>query len=151
MNRKILSAAVLAVVTALTAPLVLADRGDRSEDHDESHEVYVHQVENNYYYNDHDHDRDHDRGYHRRWYKHEHQDYREYREPEMRYSREDYRGYPSSGYPARNASSPVPIIAGSVIGGVLGHELGRGNPGDTAVGAVIGTIIGYEIVRNRDR
>jgi len=58
------------------------------------------------------------------------------------------RGYRES-YPDRRASSPVPIIAGSVIGGVVGHELGRGNPGDTAVGAVIGTIIGYEIVRNR--
>jgi hypothetical protein len=31
----------------------------------------------------------------------------------------------------------------------MGHELGRGNPGDTAVGSVIGTIIGYEITRNR--
>jgi len=32
---------------------------------------------------------------------------------------------------------------------VVGHEIGRGDPRDTAVGAVIGTIIGYEIVRHR--
>jgi hypothetical protein len=134
MNRKILSAAVLTLVATLSAPLAQADRGYRGDDRDSYREVRVQRVER-YYYND-DH---HDRGYHRGWYKH-HGD-RDYYEPAPR-------GYRES-YPDRRDSSPVPIIAGSVIGGVMGNELGRGNPGDTAVGAVIGTIIGYEIVRNR--
>jgi hypothetical protein len=136
MNRKILSAAVLALAATLSAPLAQADRGYRGDDRDSYREVRVQRVER-YYYND-DH---HDRGYHRGWYKQKHHGGRDYHEPAPY-------GYRES-YPDRRASSPVPIIAGSVIGGVVGHELGRGNPGDTAVGAVIGTIIGYEIVRNR--
>ena len=137
MNRKILSAVVLALAATLSAPLAQADRGYRGDDRDSYREVRVQRVER-YYYRD-DHDYRHDRGEHRGWYKH-HGD-RNYYEPGPR-------GYRES-YPDRRTSSPVPIIAGSVIGGVMGHELGRGNPGDTAVGAVIGTIIGYEIVRNR--
>ena len=137
MNRKILSAAVLALVATLSAPLAQADRGYRGDDRDSYREVRVQRVER-YYYRD-DHDYRHDRGGHRGWYKH-HGD-RDYYEPAPR-------GYRES-YPERRASSPVPIIAGSVIGGVVGHEIGRGDPRDTAVGAVIGTIIGYEIVRNR--
>ena len=137
MNRKIQSAAVLALAATLSAPLAQADRGYRGDDRDSYREVRVQRVER-YYYRD-DHDYRHDRGEHRGWYKH-HGD-RDYYEPEPR-------GYRES-YPDQRASSPVPIIAGSVIGGVMGHELGRGNPGDTAVGAVIGTIIGYEIVRHR--
>ena len=41
---------------------------------------------------------------------------------------------------------PLPIIAGSVIGGGMGREISRADPRDTAVG----TVIGYQIVRNRD-
>ena len=139
MNRKILSAAVLALAATFSAPLAQADRGYRGDDRDSYREVRVQRVER-YYYRD-DHDTRHDRGQHRGWYKQKHHGGRDYYEPAPR-------GYRES-YPDRRASSPVPIIAGSVIGGVVGHELGRGNPGDTAVGAVIGTIIGYEIVRNR--
>jgi hypothetical protein len=139
MNRKILSAAVLALAATLSAPLAQADRGYRGDDRDSYREVRVKTVEK-YYYRD-DRDDRHDRGYHRGWYKQKHHGGRDYYEPAPY-------GYRES-YPDRRASSPVPIIAGSVIGGVVGHELGRGNPGDTAVGAVIGTIIGYEIVRNR--
>ncbi len=139
MNRKILSAAVLALAATLSAPLAQADRGYRGDDRDSYREVRVKTVER-YYYRD-DHDTRHDRGEHRGWYKHKHHGDRDYYEPAPR-------GYRES-YPDRRASSPVPIIAGSVIGGVVGHEIGRGDPRDTAVGAVIGTIIGYEIVRHR--
>jgi hypothetical protein len=142
MNRKLLSAAVLAVATSLAAPLVLADRGER----DGYREIRVHQVEERY-------DR-HDNGLHRGWYKHHHRhgghhDYyerREYREYGPRAHRDD-----DDYYPERRTSSSAPIILGSVIGGVVGHEIGRGDPGHTAVGAVIGTVIGYDIARHRDR
>ena len=137
MNRKILSAAVLALAATFSASL--AQAGHHDDDDDNYREVRVHEVERHY--------SRHDNGEHRGWYGHEHHGHHEY------YEHRDYyepapRGYRES-YPERRASSPVPIIAGSVIGGVVGHEIGRGDPRDTAVGAVIGTIIGYEIVRNR--
>ena len=149
MNRKLLSAAVLAVATSLSAPLVLADRGDR--DRDDYREVRVHQVEERY--------SRHDNGNHRGWYKEKHKyknhhghgnrhDYyerREYREYSPRAERDD-----DDYYPERRSSSSAPIILGSVIGGMVGHEIGRGDPGHTAVGAVIGTVIGYDIARHRD-
>ncbi len=155
MNRKLLSAAVLAVVTSLSAPLVLADRGDRDgyRDRDSYREVRVQQVEERYVR--------HDNGYHRGWYKDRHEykhrhrhggqrDYyerREYREEYGPRAERDDGDY----YPERRSRSPAPIILGSVIGGVIGHEVGRGDPGHTAVGAVIGTVIGYDIARHRDR
>jgi hypothetical protein len=133
MNRKIMSIAAVALAATLTIPLAQADRGGR----DGYREVRVKTVEK-YYYRGDDHGYRHDRGYHRGW---DRQDRRDYYQPAPRAYRESYsepRGY-----------SPVPILAGSVIGGVVGHELGRGDPGDTAVGAVVGTIIGYQITRNR--
>lgn len=139
MNRKLLSATIVALATTLSIPLAHADRGGHGDDRDGYREVRVKTVER-YYYRDARGDR-HDRGYHRGWYKQGYRDRDDYYAPAPR-------GYRES-YPDRRASSPVPIIAGSVLGGVVGHELGRGNPGDTAVGAVVGTIIGYEIVRNR--
>ena len=139
MNRKLLSAAIVSLAAILSAPLAQADRGWRGDDRDGYREVRVKSVERYYYREDCD-DR-HDRGWHRGWYKHEHHGHRDYYEPAPRGYQDDY--------PVRRSSSPVPIIAGSVIGGVVGHDLGRGDPRDTAVGAVIGTIIGYEIVRNR--
>lgn len=146
MNRKLLSAAVLAVVTSLSAPLVLADRGDRDgyRDRDSYREVRVQRVETTYYR--------HDNGLHRGWYKdkHKHNDRRDYHE------RREYREYGPRAdrgddgyYPERRSSSSAPIILGSVIGGVIGHEVGHGDPGHTAVGAVIGTVIGYDIARHR--
>ena len=144
MNRKLLSAAVLAVATTFSAPLVQADRGDR----DDYREVRVRQVEESYYR--------HDNGRHRGWYKdkhnykhrghHDYYERREYYEERGPRADRDDDGY----YPERRSSSSAPIILGSVIGGVVGHEIGRGDPRDTAVGAVVGTIIGYEIVRHRD-
>lgn len=139
MNRKLLSIAALALVAALSTPLVQAD--DDDDDDDDRHayrEVRVHSVEKHYYRDDRG---DHHR--HRHWRKPKHHHgHHDYDEPAPRVYRESY--------PARRTSSPVPIIAGSVIGGVVGHDLGRGDPRDTAIGAVVGTIIGYQIVRHRD-
>jgi hypothetical protein len=147
MNRKLLSAVVLAVASSLAAPLVLADRGNR----DGYREVRVHQVEERHVR--------HDNGLHRGWHKNKHMqkhhqrhgghhDYyerREYHEYGPRADRnDDY-------YPERRSSSSAPIILGSVIGGVVGNHIGHGDPGHTAVGAVIGTVIGYDIARHRNR
>ncbi len=138
MNRKLLSIAALALSAALSAPLVQADRDDDDDD-DAYREVRVHSVERYYYRDDHG----HHRSERHRWRKPKHHhDHHDYAEPAPRVYQEHY--------PARRASSPVPILAGSVIGGLVGHDLGRGDPRDTAVGAVVGTIIGYQIVRNRD-
>lgn len=135
MNRKTLSSAVLALAATLAVPLAQAGH----HDDDDYREVRVH-VQNNYYYPEHP-------GQHRGWYKPRHREYHEYYERETRYYPAP-RGYREE-YPVERSSSPVPIIAGSVIGGVVGHDLGRGDPRDTAIGAVVGTIIGYEVVRHR--
>ena len=133
MNRKTLSTSVLALAATLAVPLVQAGHHD-DDGHREVH------VQNNYYYPGHP-------GQHRGWYKQGHHERHEYYERETRHYPEP-RGYREE-YRVERSSSPVPIIAGSVIGGVVGHDLGRGNPRDTAIGAVVGTIIGYEIVRHR--
>lgn len=134
MNRKLLSATVLAVATSLVAPLALADRGDR----DGYREVRVQRVETTHYR--------HDNGQHRGWYqdRHRHHGRHDYKERRDYHSDDGY-------YPERRSSSSAPIILGSVIGGVVGHGIGHGDPGHTAVGAVIGTIIGYDIARHRNR
>lgn len=150
MNRKLLSAAVLAVATSLTAPLVLADRGDRGRD---SHrEMRVHQVEKRLSRHDNGQHRGRHQDKHRlKHHKmhgrhhafHERRGHVEYR---SRVERRDVEYYPE-----RRSSSSAPVILGSVIGGVVGHHIGYGDPGHTAVGAVIGTIIGYDIARHRNR
>jgi hypothetical protein len=132
MNRKTLSTAVLALAATLSVPLAQAGHHD-DDDYREVH------VQNNYYYPDHP-------GQHRGWYEHRHYERRDYHEHEAYYPAP--RGYREE-YPVERSSSPVPIIAGSVIGGVVGHDIGRGDPRDTALGAVVGTIIGYEVVRHR--
>jgi hypothetical protein len=141
MNRKIkmMSVAVVALAATLSIPVAQADRGWRGDERDGYREVREQRVER--YYSRDDHEYRHDQGEHRGWYRQERHEHDDYYEPAPR-------GYRES-YPERRGDSPVPIIAGSVIGGVVGHDLGRGDPGDTAVGAVIGSIIGYEIVRNR--
>ena len=142
MNRKTMSVAVVALAATLSIPLAQADRGWHGDDRDGYREVREQRVERYYYRDDHnDHEYRHDRGEHRGWYRQERHEHDGYSEPAPR-------GYRES-YPEPRGDSPVPILAGGVIGGVVGHELGRGDPGDTAVGAVIGSIIGYEIVRNR--
>ena len=140
MNRKTLSVVAVALAATLSIPLAQADRDWRGGDRDGYREVREQRVER-YYYRDDDHGYRHDRGEHRGWYQHDRGERDGYYQPAPRAYRESY--------PGPRGDSPVPIIAGSVIGGVVGHELGRGDPGDTAVGAVVGTIIGYQIVRNR--
>ena len=71
MNRKLLSAAVLAVATMLSAPLVQADDDDHDDDRDSYREVRVHQVEERY--------SRHDNGRHRGWYKDKHR-YKQHRQ-----------------------------------------------------------------------
>jgi len=140
MNRKTLSVVAVALAATLSIPLAQADRDWRGGDRDGYREVRVKTVEK-YYYRGDDHGYRHDRGEHRGWYQHDRGERDGYYQAAPRAYRESY--------PGPRGDSPVPIIAGSVIGGVVGHELGRGDPGDTAVGAVVGTIIGYQIVRNR--
>lgn len=134
MNRKILSTAVLVLVTAFSIPLAQAGRGD--DDHPRS--VYREKYVEKHYYHP-------GKAYGHR-HRHEHHRYQHhyYQSAPPRYNYDDY-----DRYPARHAQSPAPIILGSVIGGVVGHEIGHGDPGHTAVGAVIGTIIGYDIARHR--
>ncbi len=149
MNRKIMSVAAVALAATLSIPLAQADRGWRGDDRDGYREVRVQRVERYYYRGDDDGYR-HDRGEHRGWYRHDRWEHGGYYRggDDDGYYQPAPRAYRES-YPGPRGDSPVPIIAGSVIGGVVGHELGRGDPGDTAVGAVVGTIIGYQIVRNR--
>ncbi|MDO8704167.1 MAG: hypothetical protein Q7J84_04400 [Sulfuricaulis sp.] len=88
MNRKILSAVVLAVATSLCAPWALADRGGR----DGYREVGGQHAEKQYYH--------HDRGYHRGWYKNNHHGHHGYNRPASRH----HRGHDNY-YPSRRAAS----------------------------------------------
>jgi hypothetical protein len=134
MNRKILSTAVLILATVVAAPLAQArDARDGWNGRDNHRPAPVYRekyVERHYYHP----------GQHRGWHKPRH--YQHHYRPAPRHHHHHY-------YPARRASSAAPIILGSVIGGVVGHEIGYGDPGHTAAGAVIGTVIGYEIARHR--
>ena len=78
MNRKLLSAVVLAVATSLSAPWVLADRGGG----DGYREVRGHHVEQQYYH--------HDRGHHRGGYWHKHHGHHGYYRPTPRQHRGHY-------------------------------------------------------------
>ncbi len=135
MNRKLLSTAVIFLAAVMAAPLAQArdGRGDyRSgavyrETHAERH--YSHP------------------GQHRGWHQPRH--FHQPRHSHHRYYNH-YRGpAPRHHHQGHYRSSSAPIILGSVIGGVVGHEIGYGDPGHTAAGAVIGTVIGYEIARHR--
>lgn len=137
MNRKILSAAVLLLATLMAVPLAQArdrdgrDGWDGRRDYRSAPAYRERYVERHYYHP----------GRHHGWHQPQHRHHRYYR-PAPRHHRHHY-------YPGHRASSPAPIILGSVIGGVVGHEIGYGDPGHTAAGAVIGTVIGYEIARHR--
>lgn len=134
MNRKILSTAVLFLAVVMAAPLAQARDGRdgwNGRDHYRSAPVHREKYVERHYYHP---------GQHRGWYKPHHY----YRPAPRHHYRHDH-GY----YPAHRTSSSAPIILGSAIGGVVGHEIGYGDPGHTAAGAVIGTVIGYEIARNR--
>lgn len=136
MNRKILSAAILVLTTTVTAPLAQAGDGRHGwndRHNDRPAKVYRERYVERHYYHP---------GQHRGWHKQKHHHHYQPAPPQHHH-------YYHESYPARRASSSAPIILGSVIGGVVGHEIGYGDPGHTAAGAVIGTVIGYEIARHR--
>ena len=133
---------VLALVTCLAAPAVLADHGHR----DSRHETRSH-------HSGHEYSRHEYQG---------HQDRREYRDDRQQRGRDvhaRYRHHHADTYyrpvvvhyhTPYYYDASAPVILGGVIGGAIGREIGRGDPGHTAAGAVIGTIIGYDIARHRD-
>jgi hypothetical protein len=142
MNRKILSTAVLILATVVAAPLAQARDGRDGWNGRDNHRpapVYREKYVERHYYHP---------GQHRGWHKPRHFNhhrphyYNHYRGPAPHHYGRHHR-------PGHYRSSSAPIILGSVIGGVVGHEIGYGDPGHTAVGAVIGTVIGYEIARHR--
>lgn len=137
MNRKILSVAILVLATTVSAPLAQAGDDDRDwDDRDDYRPAPVYRekyVERHYYHP----------ARHHGWHKKKHHDYHHYRPPVEQHHYHYYQE------PRRRASSAAPILLGSMIGGVVGHEIGYGDPGHTAAGAVIGTVIGYEIARHR--
>jgi hypothetical protein len=137
MKRKILSTVVLLLAMATAVPPAQArdwdgrDGWDGRRDHRQAPAYRERYVERHYYHP----------GRHYGWYKPRH--YRgHYYHPAPRHHHHHY-------HPGYRTSSAAPIILGSVIGGVVGHEIGYGDPGHTAVGAVVGTVIGYEIARHR--
>ena len=134
MNRKILSTAALILAMVVAAPLAQARDGRDGRDNHRPAPVYRERYVERHYYHP---------GRHYGWYKPQYH-HHHYRPEPRHYYRHDH-GY----YPAHRTSSSAPIILGSVIGGVVGHEIGYGDPGHTAAGAVIGTVIGYEIARHR--
>lgn len=142
MNRKMLSIAVLILATAVAAPLVQARDGrdgwDRRDYHRPAPVYREKYVERHYYHPGRYH------GWHQPGYFNYHRPhyYSHYRGPAPHH-------YGGHHRPGHYRSSSAPIILGSVIGGVVGHEIGYGDPGHTAAGAVIGTVIGYEIARHR--
>lgn len=137
MNRKLLSTVVIFLAAVMAAPL--AQARDGRGDHRPGPGYREMHVERHYSHP----------GPHRGWYKprhfnhHRHHYYNHYRGPAPRYYG------PRHHHPGYYRSSSAPIILGSVIGGVVGHEIGYGDPGHTAAGAVVGTVIGYEIARHR--
>jgi hypothetical protein len=59
-------------------------------------------------------------------------------------------GYPARGYHGRYHSSgrhdrTLPIIAGGVIGGLVGSDLGHGDPGAATRGLIVGSVLGYAL------
>ena len=137
MNRKILSTAVLILATVVAAPLAQARDGRDGWHGLDNHRpapVYRESYVERHYYHP---------GRHHGWHKPRHHGHHYRPAP----SRHHY--YHHEPYPRHRGHSSAPIILGSVIGGVVGHEIGYGDPGHTAAGAVIGTVIGYEIVRHR--
>lgn len=44
-------------------------------------------------------------------------------------------------------SATWPIVAGGIIGGIVGNETGYGNPAAIIGGSVLGSVLGHEIAR----
>lgn len=74
-----------------------------------------------------------------------------YREQVVRYApppppvyyQRPYAAYPVQRYDNRSVEGRV----GAAFGGVVGYELGRGDPLTTGIGAAVGSFIGHEIRR----
>lgn len=47
--------------------------------------------------------------------------------------------------PRRHEHSSLPLIAGGIMGGVVGNEVGYGHPAAIIGGSVIGSVIGHEL------
>ncbi len=61
-----------------------------------------------------------------------------------------HRGYHDRGYEVRYYSAgrhdrTLPIIAGGVIGGLVGSDLGHGDPGAATRGLIVGSVLGYAL------
>jgi len=136
---KLLSTAILILTTSATAPLALAV----------NFETHLSNVSSPYQKDDrHSH---YQPGKHYGKHKNKHRDRRSHNrhhdhDAHRRHDRHHRNGY----YSVRYSYSSTPIIVGSVIGGVMGHEIGHGNPGHTTFGALLGTMIGYDITRHRN-
>ena len=139
MNLKLLSTAVIFLAAVMAAPL--AQARDGRGDHRSGPVYRETHVERHYSHPGRHH------GWHQpRHFRHGH---RHNRHHYYRHAPAPRHYAPRHHHPGHYRSSSAPIILGSVIGGVVGHEIGYGDPGHTAVGAVVGTVIGYEIARHR--
>lgn len=56
-----------------------------------------------------------------------------------------YRGYRHHGSYRREASETLPMVAGGILGGIVGNEAGYGNPAAIIGGSVLGSVLGHEV------
>jgi outer membrane lipoprotein SlyB len=49
--------------------------------------------------------------------------------------------------PQGHGSATLPIVAGGILGGIVGNEAGYGNPAAIIGGSVLGSVLGHEIAR----
>jgi hypothetical protein len=68
---------------------------------------------------------------------------RYYRPPRVVYH--DY--YPSYYGRGSGLAGTLPIVAGGVLGGLVGEQVGYGNHGAIIAGSVAGAVLGHEIGR----
>jgi len=64
-----------------------------------------------------------------------------YDEPRVVYH-DDYPAYRRHG---SGLAGTLPIVAGGVLGGVVGEQVGAGNHGAIIAGSVAGAVLGHEI------
>ena len=88
------------------------------------------------------------KNYHGEHHSHRHEHYNKYGAyhhpaPPVRYSQHYY--HEKVRYRSRHHDSPLPIIAGGIVGGVIGSELGHGDPVTTSMGTIIGSVAGHSI------
>jgi len=51
----------------------------------------------------------------------------------------------------RERRNVAPIFVGSVVGGLVGHQMSDGDEATTAVAAVVGTLVGYQVTQQNRR